>query len=153
MVSRWFMHITSIGHFKETAFNAADPGSIPGLGRSPGEGNIFLPGKSHKERSLVDYSPWGCKESDTNEQLTLSLHFYYCYISSTSDHQALHPRDYGPCSRVQQIVKCNLFSWSVSLTDLNCHHLPTLHLRSLKCPRKSPPPHYSRQFTPAHSLP
>ena len=24
----------------------------------------FLPGKSHGQRSLVDYSPWGCKESD-----------------------------------------------------------------------------------------
>ena len=26
----------------------------------------FLPGKSHRERSLVGYSPWGCKESDTD---------------------------------------------------------------------------------------
>ena len=28
---------------------------------------IFLPGESHGQRSLVDYSPWGCKESDTTE--------------------------------------------------------------------------------------
>ena len=27
--------------------------------------SVFLPGKSHGQRSLVDYSPWGCKESDT----------------------------------------------------------------------------------------
>ena len=33
----------------------------------------FLPGKSHGERSLVGYSPWGCKELDTTEQLTLSV--------------------------------------------------------------------------------
>ena len=33
----------------------------------------FLSGKSHGERSLVGYSPWGCKESDTTEQLTLSV--------------------------------------------------------------------------------
>ena len=26
----------------------------------------------HGERSLVGYSRWGCKESDTTEQLTLS---------------------------------------------------------------------------------
>ena len=26
---------------------------------------VFLPGKAHGERSLVGYSPWGCKESDT----------------------------------------------------------------------------------------
>ena len=56
-----------------SAYNAGDVGSIPGLGRSPGEGNgtplqySFLPGKSHGWRSLVGYSPWGCKESDTTE--------------------------------------------------------------------------------------
>ena len=31
---------------------------------------VFLPGKSHGQRSLVDYSPWGPKESDMTE-----LHF------------------------------------------------------------------------------
>ena len=25
---------------------------------------VFLPGESHGQRSLVGYSPWGCKESD-----------------------------------------------------------------------------------------
>ena len=29
--------------------------------------------KSHGHRSLVDYSPWGHKESDTTDLLTLSL--------------------------------------------------------------------------------
>ena len=45
---------------KESACNAGDPGLIPGSGRSPGEG-VFLPGKSHGQRSLVGYSQWGCK--------------------------------------------------------------------------------------------
>ena len=26
---------------------------------------VFLPGKSHGQRSLAGYRPWGCKESDT----------------------------------------------------------------------------------------
>ena len=26
---------------------------------------VFLPGKSHGQKSLVGYGPWGCKESDT----------------------------------------------------------------------------------------
>ena len=30
---------------------------------------VLFPGKSHGQRSLVDYSPWGRKESDTTEQL------------------------------------------------------------------------------------
>ena len=34
---------------------------------------VFLPGKSHGQRSLAGYSPWGCKESDMTEHLTLSL--------------------------------------------------------------------------------
>jgi len=34
---------------------------------------VFLPGESHGQRSLVGYSPWGHKELDMNEQLTLSL--------------------------------------------------------------------------------
>ena len=29
--------------------------------------STFLPGKFHGQRSLVSYSPWGCKESDTTE--------------------------------------------------------------------------------------
>ena len=45
---------------KESSWNAGDPGSIPGLGRFPGEGNgnptsVFLPGKSHGQRTLAGY--------------------------------------------------------------------------------------------------
>ena len=31
---------------------------------------VFLPGKSHGQRSLVGYSPQDCKESDMTEQVT-----------------------------------------------------------------------------------
>ena len=31
---------------------------------------VFLPGESHRQRSLAGHSPWGGKESDTTEQLT-----------------------------------------------------------------------------------
>ena len=58
---------------KESAFNAGDLGSKPGLGRSPGggHGNPFqcsCPGNPHGQRSLESYSPWGCKESDIGKQ-------------------------------------------------------------------------------------
>ena len=77
---------------------------IPGLGRSPGEGNgnqfqssclekstdrktwqaswgckIHGAAKSQTQSTgllRVRHSPWGCKESDTTERLTLSLHFH-----------------------------------------------------------------------------
>ena len=34
----------------------------------------FLPGESHGQRSLVGYSPWGGKESDTTEWLSIHTH-------------------------------------------------------------------------------
>ena len=57
---------------KNPPATAGVAGSIPGSGGSLGEGNgnplqYSLPGKSHGQRSLVDYSPWGCKESDTTK--------------------------------------------------------------------------------------
>ena len=32
---------------------------------------VFLPGEFHGQRGLVGYSPWGCKELDMTEGLTL----------------------------------------------------------------------------------
>ena len=34
---------------------------------------VFFPGEPHAQRSLVGYSPWGHKESDTADRLTLCL--------------------------------------------------------------------------------
>ena len=56
---------------KESACNVRDLGSIPGLGRSPGEGNGYALQYSGLENSM-DY-PCGSKESDTTERLSLSL--------------------------------------------------------------------------------
>ena len=56
---------------KNLPCNAGDQDSVPGLERSPGEGTVytpvFWPGKSHGQRSLMGYSPWGCKEVDMTE--------------------------------------------------------------------------------------
>ena len=56
---------------KESTCNAGDLGSIPGLGRSPGEGNGYPLQYSDLENSM-DY-PWGRKELDMTEQLSLSV--------------------------------------------------------------------------------
>ena len=51
-------------------------GLIPGLERSPGERNGYPLWYSCLENFMDrGYSPWGCKESDTTERLSLSL-FY-----------------------------------------------------------------------------
>ena len=38
----------------------------------------LLPGKSHERRSLIGYSPWGRKESDTTERL--HFHMFYMFV-------------------------------------------------------------------------
>ena len=60
---------------KNLPANVGGMGLIPGLGRCPGgaSGNPFqysCLGNSHGRRSLVGYSPWGCEESDTTQQLS-----------------------------------------------------------------------------------
>ena len=55
------------------------PGFDPWLGKIPWRREwqpipVFLPGMFHGQKSLAGYSPWGCKESDMAEQLTLWLH-------------------------------------------------------------------------------
>ena len=57
----------------------AEMGSIPGLGRSPGEGRqptpVFLPGESHGQRELGGLqSRGGPKESDMTEHACMQTH-------------------------------------------------------------------------------
>ena len=65
---------------KESACNLGDLGSIPGLGRSLGGGHSNSLQYSclenlHVQRSLVGYSPRGCKELDTTEGLSIVQQF------------------------------------------------------------------------------
>ena len=60
---------------KNPLANAGDTGLIPGLGRSPGEGNgnllqYFAWRIPWTEKAGGLYSPWGRKESDMTERLT-----------------------------------------------------------------------------------
>ena len=57
---------------KNPPANILDAGSILGLGKIPWRRQwqpipVFLPGKSHGQRSLAGYSPRGCKESNMTE--------------------------------------------------------------------------------------
>ena len=56
---------------KASVYNAGDLGSIPGLGRFPGEGK-GNPLQYFCLENPMDggaWCPWDCKESDTTEQL------------------------------------------------------------------------------------
>ena len=67
---------------KAFAYNVRDLGSIPGMGRSPEEGNgnplqyscLENPMDGGAWKAIV--SPWGRKELDMTER----LHFHYAYL-------------------------------------------------------------------------
>ena len=90
---------------KESGCNA-DLGSIPRLGRSPGEGNgnplhySCLENSSHQGSPVKDsFSMDGVGGWFWKIQVPYiycALYFYYYYISYTSDYQALDPRGWGP---------------------------------------------------------
>ena len=64
---------------EESACNAGDLGSIPGLGRPSGEGKgnpLQSSGLENPmdDRNLEGYHPWGRKEPDMTERLTISMY-------------------------------------------------------------------------------
>ena len=103
-------------------------GFDPWVGKIPWRRNwqlapVFLPGKFHGERSLVSYSPWGCKR-DTTEWL--NMHAWPSTHLSDSEHDqempevlsCLNPGLSGYCSW----VKGCLFQWSLSAAIPPEHH-------------------------------
>ena len=62
------------------------PGFDPWVGKIPWRREslptpVFWPGEFHGQRSLTGYSPWGCKELDTTERLSLSLVYIHITFS------------------------------------------------------------------------
>ena len=125
--------------------------SIPGSGRSPGEGNgrplqysclensmdwgawratvhevtkiwtwlnethmekemqptpVLFPGKLHGLRSLVGYSPWGCKESDTTERLHYHYHFTIKWHTHTLQCKILVSASHGSPLALSPLPSC-----------------------------------------------
>ena len=72
---------------KNLPAKAGDMSLIPGSERSPGGGNGKPFQYCHEkfQRSLLGYSPWGCKELNTTERLTLSLQPVFTWISGTDE--------------------------------------------------------------------
>ena len=75
---------------------------------------VFFPGKFHRQRSLVSYSPWGCKESDTAEWLSMLTHTH----THTHTHQSVSQ------------FSCSVVSNSLRPLGLQCARPP--------CPSPTP---------------
>ena len=80
-----------------SAGNVRDAGSIPGSGSSPGgeHGNPlgFLSGKSHRQRSLAGYSPWGHKGRTQLKRLSACTHTH----THTLQKNHLEPKEQPDC--------------------------------------------------------
>ena len=87
---------------KASACNVGDLGSIPWLGRSPGEGN----GNPLQYSCLVGYSPRGHKQSDTTEW----FHFHFLLVKL---HSICDPSSPPGIKLVFPAVKvCSLNHWT-----------------------------------------
>ena len=89
---------------KNSVCNAGDLGLIPGLERSPGEGKFSWPGEFHGL-----YSPWGHKELDATEQLSL-------FTSLSTQSRAFHP-----CPQIHDYQ-------SIRAAITNCYSLGSLYV-------------------------
>ena len=87
----------------------------------------FLPGESHGQMSLAGYSPWGCRESDTTEWLTLSLSSYWSDYRGNKKTQSFHLKSSSRDFRKQ--LKTTGFpaglGWSNSLRAFVWNHTIT----------------------------
>ena len=80
---------------------------------------VLLPGKSHGQRSLVGYSPWGHQESDTTERLRSSFHhvayFNRMVFSRVWHAWEIQPKNWKLNYFVCILEKCRVvFPWSTA---------------------------------------
>ena len=97
--SRDFWGFPGSSDAKESACNAGDLASIPGLGRFPGGGHgnplqYSCLENPHGQRSLAGYRPCGHKESDVTEQLSPAQHRVKIWRERESVNIQLPKRDY-----------------------------------------------------------
>ena len=86
---------------------------------------VFLPGEFHGQRSLAGCSPWGCKESDTTERLTLSLSCIFLHVLF---HMVYHRiLTAVPCVHSRTMLFIHLYMDASANPKLRLHPSPSLH--------------------------
>ena len=73
---------------------------------------VLLPGESHGRRSLVGYSPWGRKESDTTER----LHFHF-YFRQHIKKQRHYFANIGPSSQSYDFSSSHVQMWELNYKE------------------------------------
>ena len=82
----YFLGLPRWPSVKNPFAKAGDVGFVPWVGRIPWRSEwlatpVFLPGEFHGRRSLAGFSPWGCKELDTTEHLSMHTHLIFKSVS------------------------------------------------------------------------
>ena len=75
---------------------------------------VFLPGESHGQRRLADYSPKGCKESDTTSTISLNtlVNSKHSLQPQLNDHcSAVSDSLWPHGSSVHRILQARILEW------------------------------------------
>ena len=116
---------------------------VPGLGRSPGEGNgwlptpVFFPGEFHGQRSLLGYSPWGHNELDRTVGLSLLLDYRSICLVAGSLCPLLPLQSLLPKSAIETLQTLNQITSFPRLKSPNVFPLylePSLQFDFISCP-------------------
>ena len=87
---------------------------------------VFLTGESHGQRSLVGYSPWGCKESDMTEVIQhacgASVHDSFSSLGAYQHHVGLLPLS----------TNCFCVSMSYTKVDFKLSRSRNQHISGVK---------------------
>ena len=93
-----------------------DLGSIPGLGRSPGEGNGSLLHYSCLENPMdrgASQAPWGCKESDTTVRFSLLVVDPFIPVFKADRQYVFHRRQSRLFWLASDQISCSVVSVSL----------------------------------------
>ena len=80
---------------KASACSVGDPGSIPGLGKSPGEGNGNPLQNSCLENSMDGEAWWAPVHGVAKSRMQLQFHFTFTLFVCSTSHVGLHFPDQG----------------------------------------------------------
>ena len=85
--------------------------------------SIFLPGESHGQKSLLGYSPWGCKKLDKTERLThsqlmrhplIKLFHTSTLLQMPNNHRIVDIEFFGNICSCKRITFDDRPNWSLS---------------------------------------
>ena len=135
----------AVKNLSASAGDVRDVGSVPRLGRQPWRRvwqptPVLLPGDSHGQRSMVGYSPLGCAESDTTEQLSTTDSEYLLFSSNFNSF-----REGNTLHLLNKNASSEMIYLQNQLAEAYCS-LPQLTGLKLICGFRSSPQSYPARF-------